>query len=169
MSIINDAIKKARKEFEIKSNRPLKTAAETVSSPAIHRPEIKHEMSDSKWTIVVVISLVVVASLLGSLFLYNHVSSINRETRPSFSAAEAGPSVYAPPPKSSKNILSVIEPKEAIFLNGIVYEATDRWAVINDNIAREGDRVPGGTLSVIERNFVEIAKDNGEKIVLELR
>ena len=157
MSIINDAIKKARKEFEIETKPAIKVPIKTASLPL---SPAKSETSEVKWTAIVVTSLVVIASLLGSLFLYKHMSGMERELKPSAPLART---------RIPKKILPTERPENSIVLNGIVYGPVDKWAIINDKIAREGDALSGGTLILIEKDFVEIRGDNGEKLILELR
>lgn len=159
MSIINDAIRKARKEFEIKT-KPV--PIETESLPL---PSLRPEASEVKWTAVVVASLVVIASLLGSLFLYKHISGIKRELTPS--ARTKTPVFFTS--SRNKKILPTKRAENSMVLNGIVYGPVDKWAIINDKIAREGNSLQGGTLTLIEKDFVEIVKDNGEELILELR
>jgi len=154
MSIINDAIKKARKESG------LKDAGEVVSLTGMVSSAPK--ASEVKWIVVVVISLTIVASLFGSIFLYKHITRIN-EPAPSIAKRSAPIAL----PRKAKPKYS--EFQDAVDLNGIVYESTDRWAIINDKIVREGDTIPNGKLILIQKDYVKIKKNNGEELVLNLR
>ena len=154
MSIINDAIKKARKESG------LKDAGEVVSLTGMVSSVPK--ASEAKWIVVVVVSLTIVASLFGSIFLYKHITRIDE-----------------PSPAITKRTAPIVLPRkvepsysgfqETIDLNGIVYEPLDRWAVINDKIVREGDSLPNGKLILIQKDYVKIQKNSGEELVLNLR
>ncbi len=179
MSIINDAIKKARKEFEIKS--------ESIVGPANfgQGKEVATagpKATEVKWIIVVVVSLVFIIVLLGSMFLYRYMSRINAadiDLAPNKAAisktvpkkevtrAPANDKRYKrtkpKPSPLSKRTIGIIE------LNGIVHGPEGKWAIINDRITREGDSVPNGKLSHIAERFVKIKMDNGEEITLELR
>jgi len=154
MSIINDAIKKARKESGLKDTDEVVSLAEINSSAP--------KASEVKWIVIVVISLTIVASLFGSIFLYKHITRINEVTPP-----VAKRSTPIAMPRKAKPRYS--EFQETIDLNGIVYESTDRWAIINDKIVREGDTLPNGKLILIQKDYVKIQKNNGEELVLNLR
>lgn len=171
MSIINDAIKKARREFEVKSGPvtkgPVKTDTPPAPSPV---PSAGPGASELKWTVVLVISLAVIASLLGSLVLYKNMSDIKAGISSSRSVAESeSPVSFTPAPARRKILPLNLSGSNNILLNGIVYEPTDKWAIINDRIVREGDRLSGGTLVLIEKDSVKIRKNTGEELILELR
>jgi len=157
MSIINDAIKKARKEFELKNRPVLKAVPEKEAPPP---PEGNTKSSDVKWTAVVVISLVVIASLLGSMILYKDLYKIGRPSTASTKTTR----ISGPFMGIRKN-----KPSEGIELNGIVCGPKDKWAIINNKIVREGDRLSAGTLTLIKKDFVEIVEDNGKELILKLR
>jgi len=160
MSIINDAIKKARKEFELKNRPVLKAVPEKEAPPP---PEGNTKSSDVKWTAVVVISLVVTATLLGSLILYKDLYKIDRPYKQSTASIKTT-RISGPFRDTRKN-----KPSEGIELNGIVCGPKDRWAIINNKIVREGDRLSAGTLTLIKKDFVEIVEDNGGELILKLR
>lgn len=163
MSIINDALKKARKEFEIKKiTTDVTGIPEREPSPAI-------EYSDVKWTIGAIVCLVIIVSLLGSIILYSSISKSKvRHTRAPVRAVE---SQNSPPLRRTVNAKPSADTKlpDALELNGIVYGPKDKWAIINNKIVREGDAVLNGRLSFIAKDFVKIKNDAGEDIVLELR
>lgn len=154
MSIINDAIKKARKESGFKDTDEVASLAEISPSAP--------KASEAKWIAVVVISLTIIASLFGSMFLYRHITRINEPT-PSVAKRNAPIAI----PRKAKPSYS--EFQETMDLNGIVYESTDRWAIINDKIVREGDTLPNGKLILIQKDYVKIQKNTGEELVLNLR
>ena len=165
MSIINEAIKKARRESGRKNEGVTVDIAGTVKEKIAVSPP---GSSETKWTLAVVVSLVLIVSLLGSVLLYKHVSRLN-------------PVVSTPQVKSKKSLSSLARPrkrsrispmrnmKSSIMLNGIVYGPEDKWAIINDRIVREGDSVLDGELILIKKDFVKIRKGDGEEIVLDLR
>lgn len=179
MSIINDAIKKARREFEIKK----KVAAPSASGPSVPgkvRPvKAVSVPSEVKWTVVVVVSLVVIVSIFGSILLYGHLSRSTLRHKP-----VARPRVKKGIPVAVKKILPKTEYRpepisrprysetrieDMVELNGIVCGPKDRWAIINNKITREGDDLLGGKLVLIEKDHVRIKKENGEEVILELR
>ncbi|MDP8230122.1 MAG: hypothetical protein P9L93_03360 [Candidatus Gorgyraea atricola] len=155
MSIINDAIKKARKESGLKG------VGEVVNLSEISPSAPK--TSEVKWIAIVVISLTIIASLFGSMFLYNHITKIDEPV--TYSITERSEPIAL----SRKAKPSYSEFQETIELNGIVYETLDRWAIINDKIVREGDLLPNGKLILIQKDYVKIQKNNGEELVLNLR
>jgi len=171
MSIINDAIKKARREFQIKNKDVTnKTDATSISKDA-SLPESKtvSEASELKRTSVVVASLVLIFALLGSMFLYKYMS---RSATPPYNppvtrAREETPVTLDNIPKEPSP--PAAKPRGAIELNGIVYGTEDKWAIINNRIRREGDAVMDGKVSFIAGDFVRIRYDNGEEVVLNLR
>jgi hypothetical protein len=151
MSIINDAIKKARKEFEVKNK--IVTGACTP---------LKQASSDIKWTIIAAVSLVIIISLLGSAALYRYMSRIDTD----IIAMPFSSEKITPRPRGN---LSGSGPRNTIELNGIVYGPEDKWAIINNKILREGDDVMGGKIVYIARDSVKIEKDNDEDIILDLK
>lgn len=165
MSIINDAIKKARKEFEIK-NKVAPSCVLRENAPDVAEP--KQTGSDVKWTVVVVASLVLIVSLLGSLAFYKHFS---RSTAAYDKAAREISNVASPGFNMpfQKQVLPSSEVRNAIELNGIVYGPEGKWAIINDRIVREGDSLLGGEITLIAKDFVKIEKDDGGEIVLDLK
>lgn len=166
MSIINDAIKKARREFEIRSKRTAPVITDTLAKES--PTETTPKSSETKWTAAVVVSLVLIASLLGSIFLYSHMSRLNALHSPAMvSVRKEAPALPAGGRQKPARPVARIE--DIVELNGIVYGPDDKWAIINNKIAREGNKVPGGKLIEIAKDFVRIEKDNGEELVLELR
>ena len=179
MSIINEAIKKARKEFEIKSKGIIGPSNVGQSKETA---TVNPEATEVKWIIAVVVSLVLVITLLGSMFLYRHMSRINAaditlapnkviitESTPKKKAT--GNSAYDQRYEKTKpkpNLLSR-RTDGIIELNGIVYGPEGKWAIINNRITREGDSVPSGKLSHIAERFVKIKMNSGKEITLELR
>ncbi len=65
MSIVNDALKKAGKEFESKDQGTLITVQKTAPT------------SDKKWIAVIITSFVIIASFFGSWVLYKNMSVFN--------------------------------------------------------------------------------------------
>ncbi|NQV04409.1 MAG: hypothetical protein HQ532_02825, partial [Candidatus Omnitrophica bacterium] len=127
MSIINDAIKKARRE----SGRKDEGVAVDIVGTVKDKIAVPHlGSSETKWTLTVVVSLVLVVSLLGSVLLYKHVSRLN----PGY------PRSSTPQVKSEKPLKPLARPRKrplpssarnmetSIMLNGIVYGPKDKWA-----------------------------------------
>ena len=165
MSIINDAIKKARKEFEKGSENTVDNGSGNLSG---ERPVERSERTETKWTAMMVVSLVLIASLLGAIFLYKHLAGLKIDTPPSATTVKLG----APVTFSDANQKAAFPGarfEDVVELNGIVYGPEEKWAIINDKIVREGDSLLGGAVTLIEKDFVKIKRDNGEEMVLNLR
>ncbi|MBU4312992.1 MAG: hypothetical protein KJ706_09770 [Candidatus Omnitrophica bacterium] len=165
MSIINDAIKKARKESGIEE-RPI-----VIDGVAIPEKKIApvSSTSETRWMTAVVVSLVIVASLFGSLALYKHIVRLNAPYETTVTSA-AQPQEFSPAPYVRQRVSLPAPKAEAVLeLNGIVHGPEDKWAIINDRIVREGDSLLGGKLTHIAKDFVKIKKDSGDELVLDLR
>ncbi|MFH1854237.1 MAG: hypothetical protein ABH815_02885 [Candidatus Omnitrophota bacterium] len=165
MSIINDAIKKARKEFEVKN----KIAAAYTLSKEVSPEKPQQAGSEVKWTIVVVASLVVTISLLGSITLYRQMSRSGGKYGPAISNIKSEASLPVFGLSEKKQPISGVNVRNVIELNGIVYGPEDKWAIINNKIVREGDLLLNGQVALIAKDFVKIEKDDGENIVLDLK
>lgn len=164
MSIINEAIKKARKAPVIKNTDPPAVFGER---PVFVSPP--HHASETKWTAIVILSLVITASLLGSLVLYRYLKGRQAPSSlpmPIAKAMTSSPAVSAAIPATASPTAKI---KAMLELSGIVYESQDKWAIINDKIVREGDLVMGGKLTYIAKDFVKIKEDGGEEFMLDLR
>lgn len=163
MSIINDAVKKARKEFEVKNKSlPVNITEEKITA------EATPESSEIKWMAIVVVTLVLIASLLGSVLLYKHMSKTDTAYKPAMLKAKE----YLPTAFSSerqKSGFSTVDIEDFVELNGIVYGSKDKWAIINNKIVREGEIFLDSKIAVIAKDFVKIKKDSGEEIILELK
>jgi hypothetical protein len=168
MSIINEAIKKARNESRLKQTG-IETDMTKKAGPILPPSYSPDEPSETKWTLAVILSLVLTISLLGSVLLYKHVSRLNIASTPLTQnpVPENRPNVFHPAIQTTTLPATKIE--DAIELNGIVYGPDDKWAIINNRIVREGDSILDAKISLIKKDFVKITKGNGEEIILELR
>jgi len=164
MSIINEAIKKARKGFEIKGKRLFPTSINN------ERPFQKiTKPIDARWKVISIVSLVFIVSLLGSMFLYR---SVVISSKPS---VDINAKVMSVPDGSAelsqiyqKSHFPTLKISSIAELNGIVYGPEDKWAIVNNKIVREGDFLLNGEVKIIARDFVKIEKPDGKEIVLEL-
>jgi len=157
MSIVNDALKKARKEFEVKD---LKTAGPVFETS---------RWSDKRWTAVVVISLFIIASLFGSLVLYKNMARPN---------VFVGEGLKHSPTTAIQSALNNIEQKasvrpmkkqDIVKLDGIMYGDAGKWAIVNNKIVKEGDNILGGEITQITKDNVKIQKTDGSEINLSLK
>lgn len=157
MSIINDALKKARKEFEFKNNASSSTSVIKPGEEKPAAPFVTKVVSDKKWTVIVSVSLFIIASLLGSLVLFKGMSG-----RPASTMQETLNQV-------EQKINRDIKRQDIVKLNGIVYGPKDRWAIVNDTVIKEGDTILGGQVISITKDLVKIGKSDGSELVLSLK
>ena len=164
MSIINEAIKKARKGFEIKNKKFFTTAVNSKNPfPETIKP------TDVRWKAASIASLIFIALLLSSMFLYRYLifsgrPAVNMGAK-TVSLSDGSIELSEIYQKSHFPALKVNSIAE---LNGIVYGPEDKWAIVNNKIVREGDFLLNGEVNIIARDFVKIKKLDGEEIILEL-
>lgn len=157
MSIINDALEKARKEFEFKGKVSPASSASKPGEEKTIAPSVTTASSDKKWTAIVVVSLFFIASLLGSLVLYKGMSA-----KPNSTIQETLNQV-------EQKITKDIKRQDIVKLSGIMYGPTDRWAIVNNKIIKEGDALLGGEVTSITKDLVRIEKKDGSEVVLSLK
>ena len=157
MSIVNDALKKAGKEFEFK-------AQDTITSVHKTKPS-----SDKKWPMMIPMIFVVMAILVGVFFLHRNVF----KTNPNYIAGgsdKSGSLIQSTLNNiEQKNTAKTMKSQNIAKLNGIVYGDGDKWAIVNDKIVKEGDNLLGGEIISITRDIVRIEKKDGNEIVLGLK
>ncbi|MDP2911874.1 MAG: hypothetical protein Q8N76_06055 [Candidatus Omnitrophota bacterium] len=155
MSIVNDALKKARKDFEFNDQKT--SVGDRHACPLPN--------SEKKWTALITVSLALIASLFGSLVLYKNLSGFNN----------AG---SADQPAAMQTTLNSVEQKiparglkrqDAAKLSGIMYGKEGKWAIVDNRIIKEGDSLLGGQVASITRDMVKIEKKDGSEIVLNLK
>lgn len=157
MSIINDAIKKARNESGLDNN--------VLGSRGCPLPQV----SDKKWTVLVTISLVLIASLFGSLVLYKNMI---RADRPSYgtNTDTSDPVIHTTLNDiEEKSPSRPMKQENTARLNGIVYGQDSKWAIVNNRIVKEGDELFGGEIIAITRESVKVEKKDGTILVLNLK
>ncbi|MDP2911564.1 MAG: hypothetical protein Q8N76_04450 [Candidatus Omnitrophota bacterium] len=148
MSIVNDALKKAAKEFEFNSKD---TAVKKTATPeAITRAE-------KKWTVLITVSLVLIASLFGSLALYKNLTSQPAAIQTTLNSVE-----QKIPARGLKH-------QDAANLSGIMYGKEGKWAIVDNRIIKEGDSLLGGQVASITRDMVKIEKKDGSETTLSLK
>lgn len=161
MSIVNDALKKAGKEFEYKN--------QNINTGAVSSFKENYPSSDRKWTVIVTVSLVIIASLFGSLILYKNMSGTGAEYVSGGSDKSVSAMQSALNNMEQKTILKAMRPKDFAKLNGIVYGDEGKWAIVNDRIVKEGDKFLGGEIVSITRDLVKIEKNDGSEVTLSLK
>ena len=157
MSIVNDALKKAGREFEQTEQGRVVSSHDSMPS------------SEKKWSVMITISLVIIASLFGSLILYKNMARINAN----YAANE-----YSSEDRTIRSTLNNIEQnipanrlkqKDMVKLDGIVCDSRGNWAIVNNKIVKEGDDILGGKITSITRDIVKIEKKDGSEIALTLK
>jgi hypothetical protein len=154
MSIVNDALKKAGKEFE---------------SNAEDRHACPLPSSDKKWIAIITASLVIIASLFGSLILYKNMTRSEAFVEAGFKSAPTSVIQSALNNIEQKTQARVMKSQDAAKLNGIVYGDEGKWAIVNNRIVKEGDKLLGGEITSITKDLVKIEKNDGSEIVLSLK
>ena len=155
MSIVNDALKKARKDFEFNDQKTSVGDRHACPLPS----------SEKKWTALITVSLVLIVSLFGSLVLYKNWSSFNN----------AG---SADQPAEIQTTLNSVEQKisarglkhqDAAKLSGIMYGKEGKWAIVDNRIIKEGDSLLDGQVASITKDMVKIEKKDGSETILSLK
>ncbi|MDP6686089.1 MAG: hypothetical protein QGI05_03960 [Candidatus Omnitrophota bacterium] len=164
MSIINDAVNKARNDFEVWSKGISRDEIKDIAK----RPLFVSEEPKFKWKrIVGVVSLLVIVSFLGSVILYNYISKSSLDYTSLMSDTDQQAPLIST--KAHPRVGFPIAASSNLRLNGIVYGTEDKWAIINNQIMREDDLFKHGKLTHIAEDFVKVQRDDGQEIVLELK
>lgn len=158
MSIVNDALKKANKEFEFKDQgAPVSARAASASN------------ADKKWVTIIIASLVIIASIFGSLILYKNMASFNPGYA-SNSAVMPGPAIQSALNSiEQKNMTRAMRSQDVAKLNGIFDGGKGKWAIVNNRIVKEGDALLGGEIVSITKDLVRIEKKDGSELTLSLK
>ena len=182
MSVINDALKKAKEESQ--KNQTLKTTKSMDSARTKAPKKEAHPPQKRNVTLLAVLSFILLG-ILALPILYPKInkmatlvaSSNNEETSVKELIASQVDMVKSVPEEKSK-VRQPIEaapapsstpsPPSDIILNGIMYSAKNPVAVINDELLTEGEKIRGITVVEIRRDSVDIEKD-GYLITLSLK
>ena len=157
MSIVNDALKKAGKEFESKDQSTLIAVQKTTTT------------SDKKWITVTIASFVIIASFFGSWVLYKNMSVLNPGETSNKSGKPASIVQSTLNSLEQNPAARAIKSKDVSKLNGILYGNEGKWAIINDKIVKEGDKFLGGEITSITKDLVKIEKKDGSEFTLSLK
>jgi hypothetical protein len=157
MSIVNDALKKAGKEFEVKDLRTAGPILETSRG------------SDKRWTAAIVISLFIIASLFGSLILYKNMSGSNVFVGEGFKPSPTATVQSALNSIERKVSIRPMKTQDIAKLDGIMCGNEGKWAIVNNRIVKEGDNLLGGEITLITKDNVRIQKIDGSEIILSLK
>ncbi len=68
-----------------------------------------------------------------------------------------------------KSVARAMKSQDVAKLNGIVYGDEGKWAIVNNRIVKEGDKLLGGEIVSITKDLVKIEKNDGSEIVLSLK
>lgn len=170
MSIVNDALKKARKEFEIKDKSSVAVDEKKEGHLSGETSAQSHEQSEKKWTAVVIACLVLVFSLLGSIILYKNTPRLNLVYGPGVDKVSSNSVVQDIIGNKDKRVpFLTLKQDNAVKLNGIVCGPEGKWAIINNRIVKEGDMLLDGEVTAITKELVRIEKSDGNEIVLNIK
>lgn len=159
MSIVNDALKKAGKEFEFND--------QNTSMDGRHGRLLPNY--DKKWITIMTVSLFIIASLFGSLVLYKNISRSNTFAGMDLKSAPASVIQSTLNNMEQKSTARGMKPQDVVKLNGIVYGEEGRWAIVNNRIVKEGDSLLGGEVVTITKDLVRIEKNDGSELTLSLK
>jgi len=157
MSIVNDALKKAGKEFDSKDQVIPVTLQKTASA------------SDKKWVTVTITSFVIIASFFGSWVLYRNMSVLNSGESSNESGKSASTVQSTLNSLEQNPVAKAMKSKDVVKLNGILCGNEGKWAIVNDKIVKEGDKFLGGEIISITKNLVKIEKKDGSELTLSLK
>ena len=63
----------------------------------------------------------------------------------------------------------VMRSQDVAKLSGIMYGDKGKWAIVNNRIVREGDKLLGGEITSITKDIVKIEKNDGSELTLSLK
>ncbi|MFH1478338.1 MAG: hypothetical protein ABIG92_01000 [Candidatus Omnitrophota bacterium] len=176
MSIINDAIRKARKEYSSNTiGKETDIIIEQKEYAAKEKPSplATSSLSSHKRLHSFIAALIFLVAFLVSVMLYKQTSRVDAVYVPVAPIANAARTTTPIAPKNPSPARDpVLEFDEnAIELEGIVYDSdpAGKWAIINGKIAKEGDDVLGGKVILIMNDYIKIRKPDSEEITLDLR
>jgi hypothetical protein len=151
MSVVNDALKKAGKEFE--SNDRNKPAS-----------------ANKKIPVVIPFIFIAIVILLGIFFLRRNAPEITSDNIAG-GYDKSGSAIQSTLNNVEQKNTSVkaMKSKNIAKLNGIVYGDEGKWAIVNDEIVKEGDSFLGGEIVSITKDLVKIENKDGTEIVLSLK
>jgi len=151
MSIVNDALKKAGKEFEFNGRN-------------------KPASADKKIPVVIPFIFIAIIVLLGIFFLRRNAPEVTSDNIAGGSG-KLGSAIQSTLNNVERKNTSVkaMKPKNIAKLNGIVYGDEGKWAIVNDEIVKEGDSFLGGEIVSITKDLVKIENKDGTEIVLSLK
>ncbi len=176
MSIINDALKKAKRESLLRSEPEPEPQVEAQDQPQPESqievqsqppsPLLKKEISQSKsrrYKPILPLIGAVSAVFLLLFFLNNFLPKKD---------APRGTNAGKKRPRKSA-LSKLIQAKNAratagLSLSGIVSSEGDFWAIINDRIVRVGDTIGKAKLLAIKDNSVELSLAD-KKLILDLK
>ncbi len=175
MSIINDAIKKARHVYKINTPKEQTDALQVEQREYIvNAPQEKKTIiSQHKAQYGIIISLVFFIAFLIAVILYKQASRVSTVYVPVAPVANIETSILPPLAQSAplKNSSPITRFENVLELEGIVYDDStgEKWAIINNNIFKEGDPIMGGKVLLIMKDHVKVEKGNKGTVVLNLK
>lgn len=165
MSIVNDALTKAKKELESKDKVSLNPSE---LKEGIFPNALISKGVGKKWVALGIISLLVITSLAGYLFLYKKMVRVNIYTNGALNKRRVeiqSTLSQVDLNKAPKNITA----EDIAKLDGIMCGSDDKWAIINNEIVKEGDTVLGYEVTSITKESVKIKKQDGQEVLLILK
>ena len=188
MSVINDALKKAKEESQKnqtpKINKLLESARAKSPKKEVHPPN-KRKVILLAVLSFVIITTIVLPILYGRITKITTPQPIKNETTPPPTEVTLSPEVIAlkadrlklkaeekakprQPIETAPAPSSTPSPSSDVILNGIMYSAKNPVAVINDELITEGEKIGDVKVIEIRRDSVDVEKA-GSIITLSLK
>jgi hypothetical protein len=165
MSLINDALKRAKKSQQ--SDPP-------SGAPPLPPVEPEEPRNGSGWVFIVIVVVLVVAAgyFIGLAFTKRQPVPEITATTPVTQNTQivAVISAPAPPPVLQTNIVAAPKPPEppALKLQGIFYNGPKPQAIVNGTTVYVGDLVNGFRVKLIAQNYVSFITPDGTEKTLAL-
>lgn len=171
MSIIFDALDKLEKEKKI-DNSSVLDKQEEKNNKAINILKSLLLHKDKKYlayTIILIVSFFIVKS--GGPLLYNKNNNlITQETTYPLKQTHSKSVKSSPNPDNNLNIIKIsgldsgIINNSKLVLNGIAFSfgSKDNFALINNTVVKEGDKINGEVVKQIAENWVELQARNSK-------
>ena len=159
MSIVNDALRKAGKEKEFESRDQDMPITVQKTKPA----------SDKKWAAIITASFVIIASFFGSWVLYKNLTVFNSADASNASSKPASAIQSTLNNIEHSSAARAMKSQDVAKLNGIVYGDGNKWAIVDNRIVKEGDKLLGGEITSITKDVVKIGKKDGSEVTLSLK
>jgi hypothetical protein len=168
MSLINDALKRARRTPPKRTRKSTLTPLPAGGPPP--RPAGRKNNSSPDWFLpVIIIFLIVVACFFIGLAMASHtVTKIVNAPEPGVSATQSVVEASAPEPKPMVVEPVVSNEPPPLKVQGIAFDPSKPWAIINGKTVFIGDPVGEFRVKAISKYTVTLAGADGKEKTVTL-